>query len=323
MATISGTFNFNDEEATQCAETLKNAMDGFGTNEEDIVRVLVEHNNDQRQEIAKTYESAYGKVLMEDLKSELSGDLEDVIIALMMPPREYDAYMIHEAICGAGTDENTLIGILCTRNNEQIEKIKEIYKEKYESDMTEDIKDDTSGYFQRLMRSLCLGGRQESDPDDDAVETDAENLVQAGVASWGTDESEFNKVLCLRSYDHLKKVIKRYEEKRDGTSLDEDIDSEMSSDVQEAFHAIIKVTRDKEGYFAERLYKAMKGLGTDDKELIRCICSQAEDSLKWIMVRYQELYETDLFDAVKDECGGYYKSVLLSLLRGSFVSKDE
>jgi hypothetical protein len=60
------------------------------------------------------------------------------------------------------------------------------------------------------------------------------------VGSWGTDESEFNKVLCLRSYDHLKKVIKRYEEKRDGASLDEDIDSEMSSDVQEAFHAISK-----------------------------------------------------------------------------------
>ena len=48
-----------------------------------------------------------------------------------------------------------------------------------------------------------------------------------------------------------------------------------------------------------------------------------QDSLKWIAVRYQELYDADLFDNVKDECSGYYKSVLLSLIKGCYVSKDE
>ena len=66
-------------------------------------------------------------------------------------------------------------------------------------------------------------------------------MIQAGVEAWGTDESEFNKVLCLRSYPHLKRVIEKYEEKRDGKSIDEDIDDEMSSDIQEAFHAIRKL----------------------------------------------------------------------------------
>lgn len=30
--------------------------------------------------------------------SELSGDLEDTVVALMMKPREYDAKMLHDAI---------------------------------------------------------------------------------------------------------------------------------------------------------------------------------------------------------------------------------
>lgn len=35
---------------------------------------------------------------MDDLISELTGDLEDTIVALMMKPREYDAKMLHDAI---------------------------------------------------------------------------------------------------------------------------------------------------------------------------------------------------------------------------------
>ena len=49
------------------------------------------------------------------MKSELSGDLEEVILALMMTPVEYDAYCLHDAMKGLGTNETTLIGIICAR----------------------------------------------------------------------------------------------------------------------------------------------------------------------------------------------------------------
>ena len=35
---------------------------------------------------------------MDDLVSELTGDLEDTIVALTMTPRAYDAKMLHDAI---------------------------------------------------------------------------------------------------------------------------------------------------------------------------------------------------------------------------------
>ena len=59
--------------------------------------------------------------LMEDLKSELSSDLEDVIVALMMPPREYDAYMIHEAIA---VSIISFISTVKHRYNEHYETLK-------------------------------------------------------------------------------------------------------------------------------------------------------------------------------------------------------
>ena len=56
-----------------------------------------------------------------------------------------------------------------------------MYFVEYETDMEEDIKGDTSGYFQRLMSSLCQAARQECEPDDDVVEEDAENLIQVHI----------------------------------------------------------------------------------------------------------------------------------------------
>ena len=64
---------------------------------------------------------------MDELKSELSGDFEKVMIGLMMTHDEYDAYSIKRAVKGLGTDEAALIEILCSRNNEEIEAMKSCY----------------------------------------------------------------------------------------------------------------------------------------------------------------------------------------------------
>ncbi|KAL4236488.1 hypothetical protein ACF0H5_004874 [Mactra antiquata] len=323
MATITGDFAFTEEEATQMAEKLKNAMDGFGTNEDEIIQVLVTHSSEQRQVLADKYLAAYGESLVEDLKSELSGDLEECVVGLMMRPRYYDAKVLHDAISGAGTDEKTLIGVMCSRNNEEIEDIKKAYAALYDgADLTEDLSGDTSGYFKRLMVSLSTGCRNEEEEDDDKITEDAQKLIDAGVNQVGTDECDFNSVLCLKSEKQLKKVLEKYQELRE-TDLEDDIASEMSSDLKDGYLAVVKMVKNKYKYFAERLNNAMRGFGTDDSELIRLIISRSEEDLLWVAEEYEKLYEVSLFDDVKSECSGYYKSLLLSLIVGRFVSKDE
>ena len=66
--------------------------------------------------------------LIKELKSELSGNLEECILALFEPKALYDAKSLRRAMRGAGTDEGCLIEILCTRTNAEIQAIKEAYK---------------------------------------------------------------------------------------------------------------------------------------------------------------------------------------------------
>ena len=66
--------------------------------------------------------------LVDELKGELSGDFEKVILGLMMPPADYDAFCVKEAVKGLGTDERALTEVLCSRTTEQMDAMKASYK---------------------------------------------------------------------------------------------------------------------------------------------------------------------------------------------------
>jgi len=311
MATVTPAANFSAEED---ARTLRKAMKGIGTDEKAIIRVLAHRSNAQRQEIKAYFKQAYGKELVSELKSELSGDFERAIVALMDTPLFYLIHEIKGAMKGAGTNEKTLIEILLSKTNPEIEILKLAYKKEYDKDLAKEVASETSGDFGRLLGSI-LNAKREDDTgvDHDRAKSDAQRIYDAGEGTFGTDESEINVVLCTRSWRQLRATFAAYKE-LSGHELEDAIKKETSGDLQNGFLTIIKYIKDPLMYYAERLYLAMKGMGTDDKTLIRIIVCRSELDLQYIKSAYEKMYGKTLADAVGSECSGDYKKLLLEII---------
>ncbi|XP_025079052.1 annexin A4-like isoform X1 [Pomacea canaliculata] len=308
--TIKPASPFSPEAAS---ESLRKAMKGLGTDEATIISILTHHSNEQRREIEKQFKTMYGRDLKSDLKSELSGRFEDVILALLDPPRVYDARELKNAIKGAGTDEAALIEILCTRSNAEIKEIKELYKAHFKRDLEKDLISDTSGDFRRLLVSQVNGHRDESGHVDAALaKAEAQELVQAGIKKVGTDEETFNRILCLRNYAQLRATFDAYKQIA-GKDIEDSIKSEMSGNLEKGFLAIVRVARNVPAFFAERLYDSMKGAGTTDNTLIRIIVSRSEVDLGLIKREFQRMYGKTLASFIKGDTTGDYKNTLLAL----------
>uniref|UniRef100_A0A8C4HP72 Annexin n=1 Tax=Dicentrarchus labrax TaxID=13489 RepID=A0A8C4HP72_DICLA len=276
-------------------EVLRKAMKGFGTDENAIIELLGSRSNKQRVPMVAAYKTTYGKDLFHDLKSELTGNFEKLVLAMMMTPTQFDASQLREAIKGAGTDEACLIEILSSRSNADICEITRIYKAEYGKSLEDAIISDTSGHFRRLLVSLSQGNRDERETVDVSLaKQDAQKLYAAGENKVGTDESQFNAILCARSKPHLRAVFQEYQQMC-GRDIEKSICREMSGNVE----------------------SGMVGAGTKDTTLIRIMVSRSEIDMLDIRQAYAQTYGKSLYTAISGDTSGDYKKLLLKLCGGS------
>uniref|UniRef100_A0A8C1RK63 Annexin n=2 Tax=Cyprinus carpio TaxID=7962 RepID=A0A8C1RK63_CYPCA len=285
------------------AEVLYKAMKGLGTDEDAILQLLTARSNAQRQEIKAAYKTLHGNDLVDDLKSELGGKFESLIVALMTPPIMYDVTSLRDSIKGAGTDEKVLIEILASR-----------LPNEHNDDLEEDVTGDTGGNFRRMLVVLLQASRQQG-IQEDLIQSDAQALLAAGEQKYGTDEGQFITILGNRSNAHLRRVFDEYR-KISGYEIEESIQRETSGTLQEVLLAVVKCARGVPGYFAESLYNAMKGSGTDDQKLIRIMVSRSEVDMMDIRAEFRKRFATSLHKTIQGDTSGDYRKALLLLCGG-------
>uniref|UniRef100_A0A3B3CYR9 Annexin n=1 Tax=Oryzias melastigma TaxID=30732 RepID=A0A3B3CYR9_ORYME len=303
--TVKAAANFN---ASADAEVLHKAMKGLGTDEEAILQLLVARSNAQRQEIKAAYKTLFGKDLIDDLKGELGGKFETLIVGLMTPPTAYDVVSLRNAIKGAGTDEKVLVEILASRTPQQVKDIVAAYRQEYDDDLEEDVCGDTSGHFKRLLVILLR-------PSVIYLLLFFQVLFKAGEQKYGTDEQTFVTILGNRSAEHLRKVFDAYM-KMSGYEMEESIQRETSGSLRDLLLAVVKCARSVPAYFAETLYYAMKGAGTDDNTLIRVMVTRSEVDMLDIRAEFRKLFARSLFSMIKGDTSGDYRKALLLLCGG-------
>jgi hypothetical protein len=294
-------------------EALRKAMEGWGTDEATLIKIIANRNNAQRQAIKAQYKATYGRDLIEDLKKETHGKLEDAFVALFTEPIEYDADTLREGMKGLGTNEDTLIEIITSRSPQQIQAIKACYQKKYSRDLEADIKKETSGTLQKILITLLQGSRStNSHPNQAQCQAIAKEIFDAGEAKLGTDESVFNKYFGTLSPYELACVAQHYHKLTGHTILDA-IDKEMHGDSKKAYRTIVYATLSPSEYFATRVNEAIKGAGTKDRLLMRVLITRDEIDMPTIKQYYKQLYGKDMVEAIRKDISGDYQKLMIEL----------
>uniref|UniRef100_A0A668UXV1 Annexin n=1 Tax=Oreochromis aureus TaxID=47969 RepID=A0A668UXV1_OREAU len=310
------------------AARIETAIKTKGVDEQTIIDVLTKRTYAQRREIAFAYERRAKKDMISALKGALSGSLGTVILGLMKSTAQFDASEIRDSIKGLGTDEETLIEILCSRSNDELVEIKKVYKEckwlspqreniifiVFKKELEKDVAGDTSGNFAKLLLALVQTKRAEpsSITDYEKIDEDARALYDAGIKIKGTDVATWISIMSERSVPHLQKVFQKYKS-YSPYDMQESIVKEVKGDLQRSFLVLVQCFENKQLYFAKRLNEAMKSKGAKEKIVTRIIVSRCEVDLKKICSEYKSCFGQSLQQTIMEHTKGDYQKVLLGL----------
>jgi len=270
------------------------------------------------QQVREEFQNHYHKDLIKEIKSETSGNFERALVALLQHPVEYDAFLIHDAIQGLGTNDEQLIEVLVSRHPDHLKKVVQFFQKQYGSSVEEYIAGDTSGDYKDYLLSLAGANRDSNSApvDNEKAEEDCQKLFRAGEGTLGTDEKVFIQIFSKRSWKHIRKVSEDYA-KRYAHSLHTAIEKEFNGDIFHALKWTLEFVENRQAFFAKRIHYSFQGLGTHDKTLVRIIISRAHVDLYEIADSYNTLYGKSLKEALHSEISGDYRTLMERIVAAS------
>nr|XP_023027729.1 annexin B9-like [Leptinotarsa decemlineata] len=140
------------------AQALYDAGEGtLGTEESVFNAILCTRSRVQAKLIFEQYEAITGHSIEEAIDNEFSGTTKDAILGLVSCLKDRTTYLatrLHDAMSGLGTTDKTLIRIIVSRSEIDLEEIKNAYEAKYETNLAERISEDISSNYKSMLVAL-------------------------------------------------------------------------------------------------------------------------------------------------------------------------
>lgn len=285
---------------------------------EALIPIIIDKINDSnRMNIIKEYKDTYNRDLFEDFSKNFKSEFLELILGAFKTPLEYDTDLLYKALDKFNSDKDIISEIICFRSQKQIDKIKEKYQEKYGKDLIEDLKKKTSGDYQKIILNLLNFNRNKNTtPHLEQCKTIAEELYKAGEGKIGTNEEVFINYFTILSKEELLAVCKAYHRKYSKTMLNV-LHNEFSGNEKKLLECILYSIFSPSEYFAREIMDSIKGIGTNDAKLIRCVLTRYNYDMKRIKKYFKKIYQKNLLDEIKDEVTGSYGKLLEELINKS------
>jgi len=296
------------------AQVLYDAMNGMGTDEAQLIRVIGQCDIGERKNIIKAYERMFQRDLIEHVRSETGGrweaDFSHSLIAMLEAEIEpfdvvEDTKKIKEAFDGWGNDKDALIRLICRKTPNQMALIRKEYADNYGNgtlnSLTERIESEISSMTHGNFKEVMLGCTRK--PIDNLCEN-----VRWCMKGFGTCDTGLITLLVHMPDFKKAALMYRYQMKFNRSLID-DIKSDSSEDYEKTLLALVRPAPE---VWADALKGTMKGLGTSDNLLINFMCI-AKDDMGEVRTAFKKLYpDSSLAKWIDGDCGqGDYKKTLI------------
>ncbi|XP_007547506.1 annexin A3a [Poecilia formosa] len=147
--------------AREDAETLYKAGEKkWGTDESKFIEILCKRSIPQLRQTLVEYKNISGKTLQQSIEGEMSGELEELLVAVVKCVKSLPAYfaeLLHKSMKGSGTDESTLTRIMVSRSEIDLLDIRAEFKKLFEHSLLSNIESDVSGEYGDCLKPICGG----------------------------------------------------------------------------------------------------------------------------------------------------------------------
>lgn len=127
--------------------------------------------------------------------------------------------------------------------------------------------------------------------------------------SWGVDDKAVIHVLAGLDSETILEVRQSYEKQFDRDLL-KDIHHDSGGHFGELLDLIVLGPVERDAFL---LYQSMKGIGTDDAELIEVLISRPTDEIRKVREFFPTKYEGSLDEWIAGDTSGHYKEFLMRL----------
>ena len=138
-------------------DIIKNGVKQYGKNVNLFKQLFVDRSREDLIMISRAFYDLYKKNLYDVIDNEISGTnkklIKDILFGLITPAQWF-AKKAYKAMKGAGTDDKTLIRVIVSRAEIDMEDIRDYYFRDRNTDLRNDIDGDCSGAYGQLLMNL-------------------------------------------------------------------------------------------------------------------------------------------------------------------------
>ena len=283
----------------------------YGKKKDDIIlEVCQTYDLKNRVAIAQYYKATYDTSLFDDIKSKIGGDFGYCAAQMFLSPLEFCIYHLK---LGLKKGNDCAMEMITSKTPEELKIIEDAYKKDTGKDLKTDITKAFSGAVGKNLLNLFDTQRtSNSKPNKPTCEKYATTLANTDVKNWTEDENIFREIFIERSPEEII-LIARYYLKITGNNMIDIIEKKSKGKNQSLLKEILYNNIMPHERFAEKIYLSIKGAGTDEEVLSRCLVSRCELDMPAIRDIYPAKYKETLKEAIIGDTSGPYQKLCVFL----------